>query len=66
MNTKEAIIHELLKVAPDCFYVTPEDDELYLLVEGGMIVLTRVGGFAELNDAELNKFICDSLDQLTF
>jgi len=62
MTSDERIIYTKLILNPGMTYITPDGQQLYLLVTGGMMCLTGPD-FNLLNEADINKFIQDALTQ---
>ena len=64
MTKEERKIYKGLKARPGYFHVSSDHKHIYLLVDGGMLVLTHVDTFEGMDDDALNEYIQDSLKQL--
>ena len=64
MTKEEREIYQGLKARPGYFHVSPDNKHLYMLVDGGMLVLDHVDTFEGMSEEALNLFIQDALKQL--
>jgi hypothetical protein len=61
LNLEQLSIFLMLKEHPGEMYVHPIRNEIYILVDGGMLCLTPVVDIRHMTEAEINKVVQDLL-----